>query len=134
MTEKILRKLNLDALGIGASLLCAIHCVVLPFLMTILPLLGWQLLENEAVEYCLMAATLLIGCFSLYRGYRHQHRSIKPLLLFIAGFVLLLTGHFIVAGRSSLCIIAVGALSIIIAHWWNLRECRHCKPVTGHAV
>ncbi len=127
MTDHFLRKLNLDVLGIGASLLCALHCAVLPLLMTLLPLLGFRLLENEMLEYGLMAFTMLVGSVALYRGYRHHHRQSKALLLFITGLVLLLLGHFLETGLTGLGIIATGALFIIIAHWWNLRQCKHYK-------
>ncbi|KAA2244768.1 MerC domain-containing protein [Chitinophaga agrisoli] len=125
MSDKFLRKLNLDAWGIGASLLCAVHCAVLPLMMMLLPLMGFQLLENEALEYGLMGFTFLVGSIALYRGYRYHHRQGKPLLLFITGLVLLLLGHFLQTGLPGLGIIATGALFIIIAHWWNLRQCRH---------
>jgi len=36
----MIQKLDLDKVGIGASLLCAIHCALLPVLFTTLPLLG----------------------------------------------------------------------------------------------
>src|SRR5690606_40050229 len=34
------RKLNLDIVGIGASLACAIHCAILPLFLNSLPLFG----------------------------------------------------------------------------------------------
>ncbi|SEK68350.1 MerC mercury resistance protein [Chitinophaga rupis] len=125
MPEKLLRKLNLDVLGIGASLLCAIHCALLPVLITLLPLLGAHLLENEKLEYGLMACTFVIGCLALFRGYRHQHRQLLPLLLFLAGFAGLLLGHYAMPPLWRPIVITAGALLIIIAHIWNLHKCRH---------
>ena len=126
MPEKLLRKLNLDVIGIGASLLCAIHCALLPVLITLLPLLGFQLLENEKLEYGLMACTLLTGCLALFRGYRYRHRQLLPLLLFLAGFAGLLLGHYAMPPVwQQPVVITAGALLIIIAHIWNLHKCRH---------
>ncbi|GAA0529544.1 MerC domain-containing protein [Chitinophaga japonensis] len=122
-----LRKLNLDALGIGASLICAIHCAVLPLLVTILPLLGLEILENEKLEYGLLAFTLFVGGASLFRGYRYCYHHVRPLLLFALGFLLLLSGHFLAAGHWEPVFISTGALLIITAHTWNLRASRHCK-------
>jgi hypothetical protein len=127
MSENILRKLNLDTLGIGASLLCAVHCAVLPLLITALPLLGLEMLENEKLEYGLLGFSFFVGCTSLFRGYRRHHHHIPPLLLFAAGFVLLLLGHFMAEHYWEPLIITVGALMIVTAHLWNLRECRRCR-------
>ena len=125
MPEKLLRKLNLDVLGIGASLLCAVHCALLPVLITLLPLLGAHMLENEKLEYGLMASTFVLGCLALFRGYHHQHRLLLPLLLFLAGFAGLLLGHYAVPPVWKPVVITAGALLITIAHIWNLHKCRH---------
>jgi hypothetical protein len=125
MSDNLLRKLNLDALGIGASLVCAIHCALLPLLITLLPLLGLKMLENAKLEYGLLGVTFFVGCASLFRSYRYHHHYIKPLLLFCLGFVLLLLGHFMAAGFWEPLTITTGALMIITAHVWNLRICRH---------
>jgi MerC mercury resistance protein. len=122
-----LRKLNLDVLGIGASLICALHCAVLPLMMTVLPLLGLEMFSNEKLEYALLSCTFLVGCISLFRGYRYHHHTAKPLLLFALGFVLLLTGHFLAPENLEALLISAGAILVIIAHVWNLRECRHCR-------
>lgn len=122
-----LRKLNLDVLGIGASLICAVHCALLPLLMTVLPLLGLEMFKNEKLEYGLLSFTFLVGCTSLFRGYRYHHHYAKPLLLFALGFVLLLTGHFLAEDHWEPVLVAAGALLIVIAHVWNLRECRQCR-------
>ena len=120
-----LRKLNLDVLGIGASLICAVHCALLPLLMTVLPLLGLEIFTNEKLEYGLLTFTFLVGCTSLFRSYRYRHHYVKPLLVFALGFVLLLAGHFLTESYWEPLLVAAGALLIIAAHVWNLRECRH---------
>ena len=39
-------KINYDALGIAASVACAIHCAVLPLVITSLPILGINIINN----------------------------------------------------------------------------------------
>jgi len=129
-----LRKLNLDVLGIGASLICAVHCAVLPLLMTLLPLLGLEMFKNEKLEYGLLSFTFLVGCTSLFRGYRYHHHYVKPLLLFALGFGFLLSGHFLAAAYWELLLVSTGALLVIIAHVWNLRECRNCRICNNDGV
>ena len=43
-------KINWDALGITASLACAIHCALLPLFFTSLPILGINIIENPVVD------------------------------------------------------------------------------------
>ena len=40
-------KINWDGLGVTTSLICAIHCAVLPLLFTSLPLLGGDIIHND---------------------------------------------------------------------------------------
>ncbi|PSL49541.1 MerC mercury resistance protein [Chitinophaga niastensis] len=128
MEQNILRKMNLDTLGIGASLICAVHCALLPLLLTVLPLLGSHMLENEKLEYGLLSLSFLIGCVALGRGYFRRHRRMVPLLLFAVGFALLMTGHFLyAAGWWPPVIIAIGAAIITGAHMLNLRKCKQCN-------
>ncbi|MGX5817924.1 MerC domain-containing protein [Chitinophaga lutea] len=120
-------KWNADALGIGASLLCAVHCALLPLLTTALPLLGIGLLEHEGWEFGLLGFSFLMGYLALFRGYQRRHRHPLPLVLFTVGFAGLLIGHFFSTESSEPFIITAGAALIIWAHWRNLRQARHCK-------
>ncbi|SEW18116.1 MerC domain-containing protein [Chitinophaga arvensicola] len=131
MELNILKKMNLDSIGIGASVLCAVHCAVLPLMLTVLPLLGSHVLENEKLEYGLLSFSFAVGCFSLGRGYLRHHRRLTPMLLFAVGFALLLGGHFVIdGGYWEPAIIFAGAVGITGAHILNLRRCKECA--VGH--
>ena len=76
-------KINWDALGIGASLACAIHCAVLPILLSSFSLFGLNILHNEAFEIFMICMALFIGIFSLRHGKKH-HGQMLPTYIFIA--------------------------------------------------
>jgi len=82
-------KLNWDALGIGASIACAIHCAILPLLISSLPILGINIINNIAFEYFMILLAFAIGSFSLVHGYRKHHRNYIPVLLFTIGILVL---------------------------------------------
>ena len=82
-------KLNWDAFGIGASVACAIHCAVLPLLISSLPIFGINIINNIAFEYFMILLAFAIGSVSLAHGYRKHHRSYMPVLLFAIGILLL---------------------------------------------
>lgn len=125
----MIKKLNLDKIGVGASLLCAVHCALLPVVFTTLPLLGVELLENEKVESGFILFSAVVGCVALYSGCK-KHRKKLPLVLFITGISLLVFAHYFLEGGMEVSIKMTGATTIISAHiinWRNCRECERCK-------
>ncbi len=121
-----------DRVGATASFLCAIHCALLPFVLTLLPLLGLGFLAGHRFErgFVMFAATLAL--FTLAGGYR-RHRRPLPLLLAAPGLVLLLLGvtwglAYPIAVHSAL--VTCGGLLVASAHFVNLYlDRRH-----GHAA
>ena len=115
-------KINWDALGIGASLACAIHCALLPLFIGSLPLFGINIINNESFEAGMIILAFGIGAYSLYHGYRRHHHSALPFLLFIAGFIFLVLKQFVMHYAVWLLIPAV--ILIVTAHLFNYRFCR----------
>lgn len=115
-------KLNWDVLGIGTSLACAIHCALLPLFLTTLPILGYDIIENEFFEYVMIALALIIGSISLWHGYRKHHHSLRPLGIFVAGILLLFAKQ--IWHSYQMWILPLAVLLIIAAHLMNFRFCR----------
>lgn len=123
----MIQKINLDKIGIGASLLCAVHCALLPVVFTTLPLLGVELLENERLELGFILFSLVVGSVALYNGYTKHHGRKLPLTLFIIGISLLFFANFFLEGGMEISIKMTGAAAIISAHIINWRSCRECE-------
>lgn len=115
-------RINLDALGIGASLACAIHCALLPLFLSSLPLFGVNIIHNIFFEGGMIGLALLIGSYSLYHGYKKHHHSWLPLVVFFIGFIFLLLKQFFVEYETWLLIPAI--ILIVSAHLVNFRFCR----------
>jgi len=112
-------KINWDALGIGASLACAIHCAVLPLVLTSLPLFGINIINSSAFEYFMIALAFVIGSYALWHGYKKHHRRIVSFLLFTAGvFLLLAKQHW---HQYELFILPFAVVFIVSAHVINFR-------------
>lgn len=62
-------KINWDGLGVTTSLICAIHCAVLPLLFTSLPLFGGDIIHNDYFEWSMIALAFMIGVYSLSHGF-----------------------------------------------------------------
>ncbi|MGH2552845.1 MAG: MerC domain-containing protein, partial [Chitinophagaceae bacterium] len=82
-------RINWDALGITASLACAIHCALLPLFLSSLPLFGINIIHNIFFEAGMIGLALCIGAYSLYHGYKRHHHSRMPLIVFVSGFIFL---------------------------------------------
>ena len=115
-------RINWDALGISASLACAIHCAVLPMVYSSLPLFGVNIIDNVFFEYFMIALAFGIGAFSLWHGYKKHHHSLLPLAVFSLGMMLLLAKQIWHQYQIPLLVLAV--ILIVTAHFRNYRMCR----------
>jgi hypothetical protein len=115
-------KVNWDALGMGTSLACAVHCALLPLFLSTLPLFGINIIHNPIFEGGMIALAFIIGCVSLYHGYKKHHHKLLPVFIFAAGIIFLVVKQFFTAYETWLLIPAV--ILIISAHLLNYRSCR----------
>lgn len=83
----------LDRIGITASVACAIHCMVAPFLLLLLPAAG-TVWAHPAVHWGLAVLVVPLALWVIFRGYR-KHK--KQLTLYAA----LIGAACIVAGLIS---------------------------------
>lgn len=115
-----------DVLGISVSVLCAVHCVVLPLALTSFTIVGVPLLHNPWLEAAIIVCSLLIGLMAFYKGCFVQHKVKWPVLLFVAGFVLLLVNQW--NEQNAFYLIPAAAVLMISAHYINYRLCQQSCP------
>jgi uncharacterized membrane protein YoaK (UPF0700 family) len=116
------KRINWDWMGIATSVACAIHCALLPLVLTSLPILGVNIIENKAFEFFMIFLAFAVGSFALYHGFRKHHRQKFPLYLFAAGMVLLLFKQ--IWHEFQYWILPFAVIFIVSAHVQNLRLCR----------
>lgn len=122
-------KINWHALGISASIICAIHCAIAPLLLSSLPLFGVNIIENIWVEFLLLGTAFVIGFTTLWHGYKKHHHTWGPLLLFSLGMICFAMHQLFVLKYAAWMLVLPGVVAIISAHWLNYRKCRiadHC--------
>jgi uncharacterized membrane protein YoaK (UPF0700 family) len=115
-------KINWDAFGIAASVACAIHCAVLPLVLSSLPLFGINIIENQGFEFLMIALAFVVGVYSLYHGRKKHHHSYYPMVLFAAGIGLLFIKSLLHSHSLMLLLPAVSL--VVIAHYLNYKLCR----------
>ena len=120
---------RLDQAGMTASLLCAVHCALMPLAITLLPLLGLSFLADSRMEWALVVLAAVLGTTSLTVGYR-QHRSTNALRVLFAGLAILVAGRLFetyAVGQWAVGVVVAGGVIIAIAHSINLRLSRTCE-------
>ena len=123
-------KINWDGLGIITSIVCAIHCGVLPFILPALSLFGVNIIHNTMFEWSMIVMAFSVGLYSLYHGFIKHHHSFLPAIYFFAGFSFLVLKQFFLNIESILLLIAV--VLIISAHMMNYRLCSKSKCTSPH--
>ncbi|MEY4572751.1 MAG: hypothetical protein RLZ10_1999 [Bacteroidota bacterium] len=120
-------KINYDALGIAASIACAIHCAVLPLIMSSLPILGINIINNFWFEIFMIVLAMAIGLHSLTHGFKKHHHRVLPIIVFVIGIGLLLVKQIL--HQYQLWFLVPAVILIVSAHYINYRQCRiadHC--------
>ncbi|MER2494125.1 MerC domain-containing protein [Catenovulum sediminis] len=116
----------LDKFGVAATSLCAVHCIFLPVLLPLLPIMGLGFVGEEAFEHTVLLITMAIGFIAIFSGFHRYHRKLYP-------FYSLALGGVVYASKDLLgeaahpYVIAIGASLIVLAHIMNIRLCRSCK-------
>lgn len=110
-----------------ASTLCAIHCAIVPLVLTSLPLVGLGFLANPWFEWGMIILAFIIGVSSISLSYTRTHRKLLPLTLLVIGFIIIIIGHIFIAGWIEAIIVPLGGLTIAGAHFVNYKYVGMCN-------
>jgi MerC mercury resistance protein len=65
---------RIDLVGTCVSLVCAIHCLTVPLLVTVLPLAGVGVLLGGSLEILFIVASVVLATVSLCWSFRRHRR------------------------------------------------------------
>lgn len=128
---------RMDKAAIGLSLVCTVHCLLLPVLLVMLPTLGGTALGDERFHQWLLFAVLPLSIFALSIGC-HRHKQKVILLLGLLGMAALtfaaLLGHELLGEIGEKVVSVLGASLIALGHWGNHRLCQRLDGRCDHKV
>jgi hypothetical protein len=114
----------LDRIGATGSIVCAIHCALLPLAIAALPALGIASWLGDGFEVGFVMFATLLGLFSVLWGYR-RHGAVRALGMLVPGLAILWTGilysplhHALVPHALAM---TLGGTLVGLAHLANLR-------------
>ncbi|MCU4677002.1 MerC domain-containing protein [Catenovulum sp. 2E275] len=122
-----------DKLAIFLSSVCLIHCLLLPFVLIVVPSLGTLLsVDHETFHLLLLYFVVPLGLVALTLGYQH-HKNGKVLTIGLAGLLMLtliaVFGHDFLGETLELALTVMTTILIAYAHYQNykLRKYHDCK-------
>ena len=113
--------MNADFFGFIASMLCVIHCLCVPFIVSLMPLVGATFLEDTRIEIGLIVASLLITGYALRRNIKGAFIIQLPILIASVGFLFIFIGSFASTEVLEISVKSVGVVLVCIAHVVNWR-------------
>ncbi|MEG9437337.1 MerC domain-containing protein [Edaphobacter sp. HDX4] len=119
-----------DQLGIWASVVCVIHCIGTPVVLSVLPILA-HYTPNEEKTHRLVALSITgVGGIALVRGLR-IHGEWRVLWLMSAGLISVFTaaylGDRLPSHNLEVLITIIGSTLMIAAHRLNHTFCHRCQ-------
>ena len=119
-----------DKAAISLSLTCALHCLMVPLLVTLSPTTMLLGLQDERIHLTLLALIVPISVFSLTLGWR-LHRNLSVVASGVAGVSILffsaLLSHEIGGHTVETVGTVLGSGIVAISHVLNFRLCRSSK-------
>ncbi len=122
-----------DTTGACLSVACAIHCLAMPLLIAILPLIGLGFLANERAELVLITGAIGLAVGSLAWSVR-LHRSWRALLILIVALAFIATSRTAVEGTFEVVFYSIGGVLLASAHLVNRHLCKTCPACDPEGV
>jgi uncharacterized membrane protein YfcA len=119
-----------DQLGIWASTLCIVHCIVTPVVLSLSVVSAHFLPSEERTHRTLALLIAMLGVFALIKGYR-RHRRLRVVLFMGVGLASIFAGAYwgdrLPSHVTEVVITFVGSCFMIAAHRLNHTFCNDCK-------
>lgn len=122
--------LDADRLGIIASTLCFVHCILTPVALSFSAVWAHYLPSEERFHRVLAVMVAAIGCFAIVSGYR-KHRRRRVLLLMSTGLSFIFAGAYLgdrlPSHIAEVAVTLTGSSLMITAHLINHTFCKNCQ-------
>lgn len=127
---KAQNSLLIDKFAASTSILCAIHCLFLPFMLSVFPAVGTTIFGQESFHALLLFLVVPLSVIALTLGCK-QHKNIFVPLMGLAGLTTLiftaLFGHDTFGHDGERIATLVGASVIASSHLFNYKLCRQTR-------
>ena len=122
--------INIDKVAIGLSFVCAVHCLILPIALVILPTLAATAFGDEHFQQWMLLAVLPTSLIALAMGCR-RHLNFSVVALGLPGLIMLTLVAFLghdLLGEAGEKVASLAAASLVaLAHYRNHTLCKRLR-------
>ena len=131
---KIMQEFS-DKIAISLSMICLVHCLVLPSFLVILSGYFTLSYENELVHYLLLLIAVPVSLYALINGARN-HSNFIYLVSGITGIISLIfavtMGVELWDESGEIVFTSIGASLVAFSHYKNYKLCREVECDSCH--
>lgn len=115
----------MERIGIFLSIVCAVHCIAMPFFLIFAPIFLASFAYSSVMEWTLVLSSFLLAAILLFLDYQKHQKTLPLLLLSLA--ILIKAIEYLVNIQSLEWIFGIGlGLSIGLAYWVNYQHKSTC--------
>jgi MerC mercury resistance protein len=122
--------MHADRLGMFASALCFVHCVLAPVIVSLLAVGAHYLPSEEKVHRTLAVSVAAFGSLAIFFGYR-RHRRSRVIFLLGCGLLLIFAAAYVgdrlPSRLAEVAVTMTGSCFMIAGHFLNHTFCRNCE-------
>ncbi|MBU2878500.1 MULTISPECIES: MerC domain-containing protein [Alteromonadaceae] len=115
----------MDRVGIWTSSICALHCLLLPILIPLVPFVSASFFAQDWFEKTILTLSMIVGFWALLFGFYRYHRQLYPIYSLLLGGLIYWNKDMFGEAYEPFTI-GLGALLIVAAHVANIRLCKSC--------
>lgn len=119
MKQIKMKRQTFDIIAVTSAVLCALHCVALPILLSFSTFTGLYILHNPLIEWFFIAFGLLLIIVSLWPSFRKIHGSKLPLWFAGVGFLFIIASRLDFSEWWEAGNTVLGACLVAYAHYKN---------------
>lgn len=116
---------KLSKVGGWVSILCAIHCMISPMVLGLIPIIHAESPLVEHIETLLIVLSIVISSIAVATGFR-EHRRASIVGLLALSFAFLAAGRFVASESMEAPLVITGATIMAAAQFLNFRYQRNC--------
>jgi len=121
--KKTAIKSFLEKLGFSLSMICALHCLTMPFVLAFLPAFAEFL--PEEIELLIILLSFLIATAIVGKD-TNIHKKILPLFLLIVAFAVLILANLFAHNHLFDILGIIGIIAAYLLNWHYLRKTKVC--------
>lgn len=110
---------TIDKIAITSSILCAIHCAILPLIITASTWVGFQQLKNPMIEWVFIILGLILFYFSIFRK-KKTYKSKNIIIYGIIASSFLIISRFTFVKEVEIYFTLAGTFCLVYVHFKNL--------------